>query len=170
LLYIYDLLGRGRKPHIQPGSLKSVAIREAVRSGGGHKASLVANNTKDRPVLKELNPDIPRLKPAQVHNVLHDKRHCESDIINTKLVKRLKPIHKPGGYEATTRLEYTKELAEYVQNEVILVVVDKKKYSLVVRQIDVFPHLKVQRHTGHQFGLVLFASNGPLQPLKTSQY
>lgn len=129
LLHIYDLPGRGRKPHIQPGSLESVAIREAVRSGGGHEASLVANNTKDRPVLKELNPNIPRLKPAQVHNVLHDKRHCESDLINTKPVKRLKPIHKPGGYEATTRLEYTKELAEYVQNEVILVVVDEKKYS-----------------------------------------
>src|ERR1700759_4120393 len=47
LLYISVQPGRGRKPHIQPGSLESVAIRQAVRSGGGHEATLVANNTKD---------------------------------------------------------------------------------------------------------------------------
>ena len=129
LLYISNLPGRGRKPHIRPGSLESVAIREAVRTSGGHEATLIANNTKDRPVLKELNPNVPRLKRAQVYNVLNDKRHCEDDPINDKPVKRLKPIHKPGGYEATTRLQYTIELAEYVQNEVILVVCDEKKFS-----------------------------------------
>jgi hypothetical protein len=104
LLYIYDQPGRGRKPHIQPGSIETVAIREAVRTSGGAEATLIANNTKDMPVLKELNPNIPRLKHTQVQNVLHDKRHCDNDPINPKPVKRLKPIHKPGGYEATTRL------------------------------------------------------------------
>jgi hypothetical protein len=129
LLYIYPLPGRGRKPYIEPGSLESVAIREAVRTSGGREATLVANNTKDRPILKELNPNIPRLKPTQVQNVLHDKRHCESDPINDKPVKRLKPIHKPGGYEATTRLQYTIELAQYIKDDVILVVCDEKKFS-----------------------------------------
>jgi hypothetical protein len=129
LLYISDLPGRGRKPHIQPGSLESVAIREAIRSGGGREATLVANNTKDRPVLKELNPNIPRLKRTQVQNVLLDKRHCENDPIDSKPIKRLKLIHKPGGYEATTRLNYTQELAEYVQNKAIIVVCDEKKFS-----------------------------------------
>ena len=32
LLYISDLLGRGRKRTIEPSSLESVAIRESVRS------------------------------------------------------------------------------------------------------------------------------------------
>jgi hypothetical protein len=44
-------------------------------------------------------------------------------------VKRLKPIIKPGGYDAATRLQYTDELAQYVEDEVILVVCDEKKFS-----------------------------------------
>jgi transposase len=44
-------------------------------------------------------------------------------------VKRLKPIIKPGGYDAATRLQYTDELAQYVEDEVILIVCDEKKFS-----------------------------------------
>jgi hypothetical protein len=129
LLYIESQPGRGRKPHIQPGSLESVAIRETIRTLDGYEATSSANIAKERPVLKELHPNIPHLKPPQVYNVLRDKRHCEMDPIDTAPVKRLKPIHKPGGYEATTRLNYTQELAEYVQNEAIIVVCDEKKFS-----------------------------------------
>jgi hypothetical protein len=107
LLYIENQPGRGRKPYIQPGSLESVAIRETIRTLDRYEATLLANIAKERPVLKELHPNIPHLKPPQVYNVLRDKRHCEMDPIDTALVKRLKPIHKLGGYEATTRLNYT---------------------------------------------------------------
>jgi hypothetical protein len=129
LLYIHDLPGRGRKPHIQPGSAENTAIREAVRSVKNHEATTVANMAKDRPVLKELDLNIPPLHPPQVYKVLRNKRHCQSDPINTKPVKRLKPIVKPGGYDAATRLQYTDELAQYVEDEVILVVCDEKKFS-----------------------------------------
>ena len=129
LLYISNLPGRGRKPYIQAGSFESVAIRESVRTLDGHESTLAANITKDRPVLKELNPNIPRLHPQQVYNVLGDEEHCEKDPIDSKPIKRLKPIWKPGGYEATTRLNYTKELTEYAQNEAIIVVCDEKKFS-----------------------------------------
>ena len=129
LLYISDLPGRGRKRAIEPGSLESVAIRESVRSLENHEATSVANITKNRPVLKELNPNIPNLYPQQVYNVLRNQEHCERDPIDTRPVKRLKPIFKPGGYDATTRLNYTAELAQYVQDEVILVVCDEKTFS-----------------------------------------
>jgi hypothetical protein len=84
---------------------------------------------KDRPVLKELHPNIPYLHPPQAYKVLRSKRHRDSDPIDTWRVKRLKPIVKPGGYDAATRLEYTKELAPYVKDEVILIVCNEKKFS-----------------------------------------
>ena len=64
-----------------------------------------------------------------MYNVLRNQEHYERDPIDIRLVKRLKPIFKPGGYDATTRLNYTAELAQYVQDEVILVVCDEKTFS-----------------------------------------
>ena len=129
LLYIHDLPGRGRKPHIQPDSAENTAIRETVRTLQNHDLTTAANMAKDRPVLKELNLNVPLLHPPQVYKTLHDKRHCENDLIDTRRVKRKKPIVKPGGYDAVTRLQYADELAQYVEDDVILVVCDEKKFS-----------------------------------------
>jgi hypothetical protein len=104
LLHIYNLPGRRRKPYIQPDSAKNTAIRETVRSLKNHEATQAANMAKDRPVLKELNLNIPYLHPPQVYKELRDKRHCDSDLIDSRRVKRLKPIVKLGGYDAATRL------------------------------------------------------------------
>ena len=60
--------------------LPSVKLLDPFRS---NEFTSVANTAK-RPVLKELHLNIPPLQPTQVQNVLHDKRHCENDPIDTQ--------------------------------------------------------------------------------------
>lgn len=119
----------GRPRLVEPGSAQSFAVREAVRYHKYHPFTTAANMASHRPVLKDLDVNIPRLRPPQVYHIVQDPIHYAADPIDSQPVKRKREIVKPGDYSADKRLRYTDEMEQLVKDRAIIVFCDEKKYG-----------------------------------------